>query len=291
MGLEEKKYPKISIITPSYNQGHYLEETILSIIGQNYPNLEYIIIDGGSKDNSVEIIKKYEKYLTYWTSEPDRGHGHALNKGFHRSTGEIMAWINSDDKYHPDAFKKVAEIFDQFKDVNWIVGKNSWWDDTGKMTSQKYIFKNIFDFLRGNYDWIQQESVFWRRSLWDKTGGKINENYRFMVDGELWCRFFLKDKLYHVDLLLSGYRSYGVNRAALNMDICNAEMRKAIHVMKRSWNEKILRDSYYRKSVNFLRKRLSFSSMIMNNDSYFDYDAITYSPLSHEWIKVKRDYF
>ncbi len=93
-------YPKISIVTPSFNHAQFLEETILSVITQNYPNLEYVIIDGGSTDGSVDIIKKYEKHLTYWVSEPDNGHGDALNKGFAKSTGEIMAWINSDDKYY-----------------------------------------------------------------------------------------------------------------------------------------------------------------------------------------------
>ncbi len=93
-------YPKISIVTPSYNQGQYLEQTILSVIGQNYPNLEYIIIDGGSTDNSIEIIKKYERYLAYWVSEKDKGHYHAVQKGFDKSTGEIMSWLNSDDILH-----------------------------------------------------------------------------------------------------------------------------------------------------------------------------------------------
>jgi glycosyltransferase involved in cell wall biosynthesis len=103
--------PKISIITPNYNGGEYLEETIQSILTQNYPNLEYIIIDGGSTDNSVEIIKKYEDQLSFWVSEPDKGLYDAIQKGFDKSSGEIMAWLNSDDLYHKNAFFTVVEIF------------------------------------------------------------------------------------------------------------------------------------------------------------------------------------
>jgi glycosyltransferase involved in cell wall biosynthesis len=104
-------YPKISIVIPSYNQGKYLEETILSVINQNYPNLEYVIIDDGSTDNSVEIIKKYEKYLTYWVSEKDNGQSDAINKGLKKCTGEIFNWLNSDDYLETNALFKIAEAY------------------------------------------------------------------------------------------------------------------------------------------------------------------------------------
>ena len=146
-------FPKISIVTPSFNQAQFLEETILSVINQNYPNLEYIIIDGGSTDGSVDIIKKYEKHLTYWVSEPDNGHGHALNKGFSTTTGEIMAWINSDDKYYPSTFATVAEIFNKFSDINWIHGKNSRIDKSVRL-EDVLAFINIYSYLLYDYKWI-----------------------------------------------------------------------------------------------------------------------------------------
>jgi glycosyltransferase involved in cell wall biosynthesis len=225
--------PKISIVTPSFNQAAYIENTIKSVLDQGYENLEYIIIDGGSTDGSRDIIRKYEGRLSYFVSEPDKGHGNALNKGFQRSTGDIMAWINSDDMYVPWAFKTVAEIFDAFPDVYWIVGITTMWNEKGAMIYTAYVHKNVLDYLSGNFQWIQQESVFWRRSLWEKAGGCIDESYRFMVDGELWSRFFQHENLWHAHCVLSGYRTHSSNRAKLHREECIDEMRRAVSAMRR----------------------------------------------------------
>jgi glycosyltransferase involved in cell wall biosynthesis len=243
--------PKISIITPSLNQGKYLDETIRSVLDQRYPELEYIIIDGGSSDNSVDIIRKHESKLKFWVSESDRGHGHALNKGFSHSSGEIMGWINSDDKYTSGCLNVVSEIFTKFPHVMWIVGKNSWWDSNGEMTRSARTQKNIYDFLLGRYAWIQQESVFWRRSLWEKAGGYINEDYNFMVDGELWTRFFLHADLYSVDEILSGYRVHSDNRAMKHYKECLREMDRAISTMKKECTENVL-STYKNLNVGIL---------------------------------------
>ena len=128
----KKNYPKISIVTPNYNCDKFLEETIKSIINQNYPNLEYIIIDGGSTDNSIEIIKKYDKYISYWISEEDSGMYEAIQKGFDKSTGDIMAWLNADDKYHPNALFTIAKIFTQNQKINWLTGINSFYNEQGE---------------------------------------------------------------------------------------------------------------------------------------------------------------
>lgn len=208
--------PKISIVTPSYNQAEFIEETILSVINQNYPNLEYIIIDGGSTDGSVDIIKKYEQYYTYWVSEPDKGHADALNKGFAKTTGEIMAWINSDDKYFPWTFATIAEIYSQFPEILWTTGLHANFNRQGVLmsgtSSVRGVYKNIYSYIFREFH-IQQESVFWRRHLWSISGGYINESLRLMVDTELWCRFFLHAELWHIDQVIGGYRSYEGNRA------------------------------------------------------------------------------
>jgi len=246
-----KLWPKISIVTPSLNQGQFIEETIRSVLLQGYPDLEYIIIDGGSTDNSVEVIKKYERWFKSWISEPDKGHGEALNKGFSHTTGEIMAWLNSDDMYCLCAFAIIAEIFSTFQDVNWLTGCNSWWDEHGQRISTKFIYKNIYAFLLDNYKWIQQESTFWRRSLWERVGGKINERYKFMVDGELWCRFFLLDDLWHIDAVLGGYRTHSSNRAKIYWNEIIREMEIAISDLKRNCPTKI---KYKKKLLRCIQK-------------------------------------
>lgn len=283
--------PKISIVTPSYNQDDFLEETILSVLDQNYPNIEYIIVDGGSSDGSVEIIKKYENKLALWISENDRGHGNALNKGFSHSSGEIMAWINSDDKYTPGSLSIVAEIFEKFPHVMWIVGCNSWWNQDGLMTRSARTQKNIYDFLLGRYQWIQQESVFWRRGLWEQAGGYINEDYKYMVDGELWTRFFLHAELYSVDSILSGYRVHAENRARKNYHICLTEMDKAVSIMRSGCSEHV-RSTYFKLNVGIVNvpfwKYLPVSSFFRKfiyPSAYKTADYNNITNINNKWIE------
>ena len=224
--------PKISIVTPSFNQAAFVEQTITSVVSQCYDNLEYVVIDGGSTDGSDTIIRKHLHHLHYYVSEPDSGHGNAINKGFRHTTGEIMAWLNSDDKYLPWTLQTVAEIFDAYPDINWITGTQGFWNSNGALICTNTVYKNAADFLVGNYGWIQQESVFWRRSLWERAGGYVDENYRFMIDGELWCRFFALDRLWHVGCILSCYRIHPNNRAKHFRQECLTEMNRAIDTMR-----------------------------------------------------------
>ncbi|MGB3190760.1 MAG: glycosyltransferase [Limnoraphis sp.] len=218
--------PKISIVTPSLNQAEFLEACIDSVLSQNYPNLEYIIMDGGSVDGSVEILKKYEKYLTYWQSQPDGGHYTAINTAFSRATGDIMAWLNSDDKYHPDALFKVAAIFTEHQQVEWITGIPTEWNRQGEAIerqnyqlpwSRKLLLEkqNVRDNPQLQHLWIQQESTLWKRSLWEKAGAKLEIDLQYAGDFELWLRFSRYAPLYRFQALIGGFRVYDNQRSQL----------------------------------------------------------------------------
>jgi len=179
---------RISIVTPSYNQGKYLEKTILSVLEQGYPNLEYIIIDGGSSDESVEIIKKYADRLAWWVSEPDRGQSHAINKGFARATGEIFGWLNSDDWYQPGALQAVAEAFAAHPEAGAVVGAGEMVDEKGQQLLFKAPTKVDLDFL---YHWLDdffwQPSCFFSRRAWEKCG-PLELDLHYAMDLDLWLR-------------------------------------------------------------------------------------------------------
>jgi len=239
--MKISQLPKISVVTPSFNQAPFLEECIDSILSQNYPTLEYIIMDGGSSDGSVEIIKKYEKHLTYWQSQPDGGQYNAVNEGFKKTSGDIMAWLNSDDKYHRDAFFKVAYLFDSSPGVEWLSGHPAFWGKEGEFTHIEPVLPTYCrkDFLEGNYNqpFIQQESTFWKRSLWERAGGCLRTELEYAGDLELWIRFFRHALLYSVDTFIGGYRGHGNQKACLFMDRYVAESEAVIDNEKKLYTE------------------------------------------------------
>lgn len=176
----------ISIITPSYNQGEFIEETIRSVLNQNYKNLEYIIIDGGSSDNSVDIIKKYENDLTYWVSEKDNGQSHAINKGFELATGDIIAWINSDDTYCEGAFEAVSEYFINHYDCQWLAGNILLMDKKGHAYIRKYPNSSPLLERLAMFSSFQP-NVFLRRSILTEIGYP-KEDFHMTMDYEWYCR-------------------------------------------------------------------------------------------------------
>lgn len=218
-------FPKITIVTPSYNQAPYLEECIQSVLSQNYPNLEYIIMDGGSTDGSVEIIKKYEKYLTYWQSKPDGGQYAAVEEGFRRSTGEILTWINSDDMLLPGALRKAAAIFLNRPDVQWITGKVCTLEADGTIhwAALAPVFWNRAKYLAKDYKYIQQEGSFWRRQLWEKAGAFLWKESRLAGDLELWNRFFRHADLYTAEAFLGAFRMQPNRKTASLLEKYNQE--------------------------------------------------------------------
>ena len=197
------KYPKITVVTPSYNQGKYLEQTILSVLSQNYPNLEYIIMDGGSTDNSVEIIKKYEKHLTYWQSKPDGGQAAAINEGFKRASGEIYCWLNSDDRFTEDTLNVVAEYFNNNPKCLWCAGYGSMVHENNNIKSMTQPKMLDFDSLcNWHVNYIFQPSVFWKKELWTKANG-LDEELENAMDFDLWLKFARVSKGGIIDEILS----------------------------------------------------------------------------------------
>ena len=185
-----RPWPRISIVTPSYNQAQFIEETIRSVLLQSYPNLEYIIIDGGSTDGSVDIIRKYEPWLAYWVGEPDRGQVHAINKGLARCKGDIVAYLNSDDYYMPGAFHRVAEEYarDSF---DLLAGACRHVDRSGKLRATNYCDgQSLVDFLdlfRYEGSFLTQPEVFWSRRVLEAYGF-FREDLEIVFDYEYWVR-------------------------------------------------------------------------------------------------------
>ncbi len=215
-------WPKISLVTPVWNSARYLDAAIRSVLNQGYPNLEYILVDGGSTDGSVDIIRRYESYLHGWVSEPDRGMYDAINKGFAHSSGESMGWISATDMLHTGSLSVVGSVFAKFPEVEWITGRPTGFSDDGMAVEILKLRRwSRMPFLAGANRYIQQESTFWRRSLWERAGGRVDDSRRNGSDFELWVRFFRFAKLYSVDALIGGFRSHPDSLGLQNLAECH----------------------------------------------------------------------
>ncbi len=215
-------WPKISLVTPVLNSARYLEATIQSILNQQYPNLEYIIVDGGSTDGSLDIVRKYESHLAFCISEPDRGMYDAINKGFARSTGDVMGWISATDLLHAGSLFAVGGVFRTFPEVEWITGRPTGFSDDGMAVEFLKLRQwSRMPFLAGANRYIQQESTLWRRSLWERAGGRVDDSRRSASDFELWVRFFRYAKVYPVDALIGGFRSHPDSLGLQNLEECH----------------------------------------------------------------------
>ena len=210
---------KFSIITTSYNQGQFIEQTIQSVLSQNYPNLEYIVMDGGSTDNTLSILKKYEGKIK-WFSEKDNGQSDAINKGLRMATGDIVAWLNSDDYYLPGTLKKVVEIFENNKQTQWVSGDYLIVDENGKeiqsfVRNYKKVLASFSSFNTlslANY--INQPSTFWRRDF-QKKAGYLNEELHYCMDYDLWLRFIEESPVHIISNPLSAFRIHKASKGKL----------------------------------------------------------------------------
>ncbi len=232
--------PLISIVTPSFNQGKFLRAAMRSVLDQQDVAPQYIVMDGGSTDGSVEIIREHASRLHYWTSGKDGGHYPAINEGFSHSTGEVMAWLNSDDQYTAWALSVVAEIFSAFPEIEWLTTLFPMrWDERGRAIrcTRRRGFSRA-GFLAGENlpigDWysegcIQQETTFWRRSLWESAGGRLDTNRTLAADFDLWARFYQHAELYAVETPLGGFRWHGDQRSCHQRETYEREAREVLH--------------------------------------------------------------
>lgn len=204
---------KISIVTPSYNQGHFLRRTLDSIIEQNVEGLELIVFDGGSTDDSVEILESYGDKLFY-TSEKDEGQSDAVNKGFTRASGEIIGWLNSDDIYYPNALNSVLEVFEKYPEVDVIYGKADHIDESDKYMEDYYTEKWDYERLK-EVCYICQPVVFFRKSVIEQYGG-LNKDLNYCMDYEFWLRIGKDKPFYYLEQKLAGSRLYVENKTLGN---------------------------------------------------------------------------
>lgn len=207
------QYPTISIITPSYNQAEFLERTIKSVLDQNYPNLEYIIIDGGSTDGSVDIIRKYADRLTYWVSEPDKGQTDAINKGLKLATGEWVAWQNSDDIFYPGSFASLAATSERYPEADLIIGDINLIDRYDKVSRDICYVKPSYKALLAEGMVLTNQAAFWRRSVHARVGF-LSESLHFAFDYEWFLRLTMGHRGVHVNKIWGAYRLHNATKTA-----------------------------------------------------------------------------
>ncbi|MEM6630818.1 MAG: glycosyltransferase family 2 protein [Bacteroidota bacterium] len=256
-------YPKISIITPNFNGGPFLEETLKSVINQKYPNLEFIVIDGGSTDESVEIIKSYEKDLTYWVSEPDSGQSEAINKGLQKCNGRIINWLNSDDYYQPNILFEIAEIYNSYSPLV-ISGRSRIFDSASEKTLK---YSKGTDVYTGNLaktlGWarMDQPETFFTREAIDIMGA-LNEDLHYIMDREWWIRYLLhfgQERIYKGDEVWVNFRIHGDSKTTNHSDLFESEHLSLFHFLAKSVHENKIQD-FLTQNFN-IQETLAFAQL------------------------------
>lgn len=237
-------YPKITIITPSFQQGQYLENTILSVLNQNYPNLEYMIFDGGSTDNSVEIIKKYESKLNFWSSEKDKGQSDAINKGFAKATGEIVTWLNSDDQLVEGTLFKIADYFVQNPKIYLVHGQTQFFGDQMTTHQSEPIFKDL-QYLYWSGMCFAQPSAFFRRLCLDQFGF-LNPAFHYGMDYDFFLQIALHHDFLQVKDLFARYLIHATSKTTLNNQGFAKEYAQVLSKLLRSF-------TFGKKYIQFLK--------------------------------------
>ena len=226
--MSESSLPLVSIVTPSYNQARFLESTIQSVLGQDYPNLEYLIADGGSTDGSADLIRRYAGRLAWWVSEKDKGQTDAINKGFAHARGEILAWLNSDDTYEPGAVRQAVEFLQAHPEVGMVYGDANFIDGDGQVIGRFPAAQTDYRRLRRGYVHIPQQASFWRAALWRQVG-PLDPSFYFAMDYDLWTRLAARAPLVYVPRVWANFRLHTQGKTITADDRCWPEMLKVYY--------------------------------------------------------------
>jgi hypothetical protein len=244
--------PRISIVTPSYEQGHFLERTLYSVVNQHYPALEYIVQDGGSSDGTTAVLRRFEGALTHWVSERDGGQGDAINRGFAHTSGEIMAYLNSDDLLLPGSLAFAARYLADHPDVDAVYGQRLIVDEADHVIGA-WVTPPHDDDMLGLSNVVPQETLYWRRSAWDRVGG-MDASFQFALDWDFLVR--LRDsgaRIVRVNRYLGAFRAHGRQKSQAELAVGDAEsdaLRERVHGRPMSWEEATARmRPYLRRHV------------------------------------------
>lgn len=217
-------FPTISLVTPSFNQGHFIAATLDSVLGQKYPALEYVVQDGGSKDSTADVLSRYAGRLAACRSAPDNGQADAVNKGFAGTRGEIMAWLNSDDLLLPGALVTVAQYFAEHPDIDVVYGDRLLIDGEGREVG-RWILPGHDERVLRWIDFIPQETMFWRRRIWDASGGRLDDSFHFAMDWDLLARFQAAGARFaHIPRFLGAFRIHAAQKTSAQIRTGKAEM-------------------------------------------------------------------
>ncbi|MDQ3005758.1 MAG: glycosyltransferase [Chloroflexota bacterium] len=251
--------PLVSIITPSFNQAPYLEETIQSVLSQDHPRLEYMIVDGGSTDGTVEIIKKYEQKLAWWVSEKDKGQTDAINKGFARASGEMLAWINSDDSYEPGAVSAAVKYLHENPEVGMVYGDCNFINEAGRVIGKFNSAQTDYRLLRQGYAHIPQQTMFFRADLWRQVG-PLDTSFYFAMDYDLWTRIAARTEIKYIPQTWANFRLHTSGKTIMADDRCWPEMIRVHYRDGGSFFSTIVAKYYVRKLIaplwNWRRRRM-----------------------------------
>lgn len=226
--------PLVSIVTPSFNQASFLEETMRSVLEQDYPNIEYIVVDGGSTDGSVEIIRRYADRLAWWISEADRGQTDAINKGFAQANGEIFAWLNSDDIYLPGAIRQAVSYLENHPEAGMVYGDADLIDEQGNLIGKFPARQTSYRRLRRGYVHIPQQAAFFRASLWRQVG-PLDPTFYFAMDYDLWVRLARRAPLHYHPELWANFRLHDTGKSVTSDERCWPEMVRVHRREGGSW--------------------------------------------------------